>query len=43
MRIANCMFFEDEISEAIIGSYGDTNLEKFGMTKTQNLWRINNG
>ncbi len=43
MRIANCMFFENEISEAIIGSYGDTNLEKFGMIKTQNLWRINNG
>lgn len=42
IRIADCMFLEDEISEAIIGSYGDTNLEKFGMIKTQNLWRINN-
>jgi hypothetical protein len=42
MRIADCMFYDNEISEAIIGSYGNTNLEKFGMTKIQNLWRINN-
>lgn len=42
-RIADCMLYDGEISEAIIGSYGDTNLEKFGMIKTQNLWRVNNG
>ena len=42
VRIADCMLYDDEISEAIIGSYGNTNLEKFGMIKTQNLWRINN-
>lgn len=42
-RIADCMIVDGEIFEAIIGSYGDTNLEKFGMEKIQNLWRVKNG
>ena len=43
VRIAQAMLFDDEVQEACFASYGDIKLEKFGMTKTQNLWRVNNG
>ena len=43
VRIAKAMLFDGEIDEACFGSYGNVNLEKFEMIKTQNLWRVNNG
>lgn len=43
VRVAKAMLFDDEVQEACFGSYGDIKLEKFGMIKTQNLWRVNNG
>jgi hypothetical protein len=43
VKISQAMLLNEEINEACFGSYGNTNLEKFGMIKTQNLWRVNNG
>jgi hypothetical protein len=42
VKISQAMLLNQEINEACFASYGNTNLEKFGMIKTQNLWRVNN-
>ena len=42
VSLAQAMLFDEEINEACFASYGNANLEKFGMIKTQNLWRVNN-